>query len=210
MQNMYMKKIINIFGFLLLMTYLFLSISKAQTASDLLPVPKIIRSEITKYVASDGSEKPAVLILWENLEGMYGYKIGITGINGQEDIVDLESAPEGFDEPSAGGWFFDSGVVEGDTYTYEIIIYDRWGEAASTSVKMDIVYPVSPTYTFVPNKNTGNGGLYLSWTKPCNCLGNFEYRVLKGGSEIAKLTDNHYLDASGTMGDSYMILAYKL
>ena len=104
--------------------------------------------------------------------------------------------------PAATGWT-DSGLVNGVTYTYELVAVDVAADvslpATVSAVPRDAVDPTAPTGLVAV---AGDGEVVLTW----NGVGEYDiaaYRVLRAGVPVALVAGTTYIDTGLVNGSSY-------
>lgn len=205
------KKILIITLFLLASVTVYFSVrlSKAADLTFTSPTPTV-KSRIVPI----SSEAAGVMVTWSvPEEGDYGFKIE-KEIGGEKAVAAIyDPEPLGDENLSKEGFYFDSAVDIGDTYTYNITSYDRGGEespAASTTIKVELTNNegLACTIEFSSLDGTsGDEGVSLTWTKLCT---DTTYKIFRDNQLIGETKENTYVDKSVTVGEhEYKVEAYQ-
>ncbi len=209
-------KYLLLFFFLLLLSFGCSYLIKYSMAAELSFSPAT-PSVISRLVPIS-NEEVGVIVTWNvPAESDYGYKIDKKGINGRETAVILDPDEEGDSNLSNDGFYFDSAVVIGDTYTYYVTSFDRDGEespAASTTIKIELLnledeelYETCNIKLEELSGEANKGEVFLTWTKLC---GDITYKIYRDDKLVGETLESSYLDKSVPNGNhNYRVDAYR-
>jgi hypothetical protein len=160
------------------------------------PTPNL---EGTSYGPADDVR---ILLIW-TLPGIdpanpptiedYGFRVSRADLS--KPMIEFEPEPEGYTPGTPGGWIEDDSVAANQTYTYEVVIFDRGIEDQNGNIQKNESAPVRISVQAIPDESSEDdsdcGGqaqlttsikektVTLTWKKMCDAT---EYEITRTGT----------------------------